>query len=103
MPHVRAPFQFALVWLKPVATPPDIDADAKYFRALATNDKGEQTGVWDGPELENCQMLISHELVKHELSTVCPKFGTTSGNGSVTRYNFLGVQKLNSSMWPEVC
>jgi hypothetical protein len=61
-----------------------------------------QSGVWNGPEDNNCKLYIKHSDVTERLRSLPGLFGTNNFNGSVERMNNLGLNKLNTVGWPEL-
>mmetsp|Transcript_11483 Transcript_11483/g.40878 ORF Transcript_11483/g.40878 Transcript_11483/m.40878 type:complete len:1212 (-) Transcript_11483:137-3772(-) len=62
----------------------------------------EDTYRWSGPQLENSLTLSGSADVAERLARLPGELGTNNSNGKCLKGNYLGVQTLNSSAWPEV-
>ena len=87
--------RLAMSWSK--APAPTNDPATAFM--LAREDPQRQ---WHGPYPSDCVTLNSHAAVATNLASLGERLGTTDGNGTAERENFLGMQALEAAMWPGV-
>ena len=64
--------------------------------------KGGESGIWKGPEDDNCLTFMNHKDVCAKLKELPVRLGTNNINGQAVKINNLGFQKLNNYVWKEL-